>query len=294
MKDVGILAENLSLDNRKLSSLTRRFPHYADELAKLLLGRDVREATDEELELSYHEITSRLFEPTIETSEDFSENILRAERALIAAETVRVLTERATIRSFLPELAAQEGRCVYFRNAYSDEAYRVFAPLLTAPTASYTDSPAEACREVYNELANFAILPISSSQEGVFSGIAREVSRYELALTLTCEVALPGKDETMTMGLFAQTPIAVENAEAIEAVLFCDDRHTLTALMLSAEHLDYPVVSAEAIAETEGFHYAYRVSFAAAEHASFFRIWLLLRCEYPHHRICSIRRKLIR
>ncbi len=292
MKNAEILAENLSLDNRKLSFFTRRFPHYADELAKLLLGNGTTEATDEELELSYHEITSLLFENKTETTESFSDAILHTERALLAAETVKALTEKATIHSFLPTLTAQEGKCVYFRNAYSDEAFRIFAPLLTAPTANYTDSPAAACRDVYNELATFAILPISSSREGMIQGIARQISRCELALTLTCEITLPGKDETMTMGLFAQTPIAVDNAERMEAVLFSDSPRTLTALMLSAEHLGCPIVTAAALDETEGFAHAYRIIFTRSGTASLFPIWLLLRCEYPHHRLCGIWRNM--
>lgn len=290
MNERDILAENLAEDNRKLSLFTRRFPYYADELAKLLLGSGVKEATDEELELSYHELFSR-FEET-KTPDGFSQEMLCAERALLAAETVRALTERAKIHSFLPTLSAQEGKCVYFRNAYSDEAFRAFASLLASPTASYTDSPVAACREVYNELATYAILPVSSSKEGVISGIAREVSRYELALTLTCEVTLSGKDETMTMGLFAQTPIAVDNADGMEAILFCDDRRTLVALTLSAEHLGCPVTEMESLSETEGFGNAYRVVFTRVGSAPLFRIWLLLRCEYPHHRLCGIWRGL--
>ena len=162
MKDVNTLSENLADDRRKLSFFTRRFPHYADEFAKLLLGSGVTEATDEELELSYHELFSRLEEATC--ADPFTASLFRAERALLAAETVKALTERAKIHSFLPALNAQEGKCVYFRNAYSDEAFRLFSPFLSFPTANYTDSPTAACREVYNELATFAILPITSSK----------------------------------------------------------------------------------------------------------------------------------
>lgn len=292
MNAIEILSENLSLDNEKLSFFTRRFPHYADELAKLLLGEGGAEATDEELELSYHEVFSLLFDEKDDSAESFSDTILHTERALLAAETIKALTERAKIHSFLPTLLSQEGKCVYFRNAYSDEAFRIFSPHLASPTASYTDSPVAACREVYNELATFAILPISSSKGGVISGIAREVARYELALTLTCEITLPGKEETMTMGLFAQTPIAVDNADEMEAVLFSDDYRTLTALMLSAEHLACPITQLEALKETEGFAHAYRVAFTRAASDSLFPIWLLLRCEYPHHRLCGVWRGL--
>lgn len=293
MREIEILAEGLAEDNRRLTNYTRRFPYYADELARLLLGKDTTEATDEELELSYHEISSSLFEKT-DSPNAFSEAILRAERAYLASETVKALTERATIRSFLPTLTDQEGKCVYFRNAYSDEAFRIFAPFLSNPTVSYADSPSAACREVEGELASFAILPVFSSKEGVISGIAREVSRYELALALTCDVTLPSANETMTMGLFAQTPIAVEGAEEMEIVLFCDDSATLTSLILSTAHLFCPVRSVEALTETEGFGYAYRIGITCRKNESLLPVWLLLRCEYPHHRLCGIWRKIVK
>ena len=292
MKEEEILFESLKNDSEKLSFFTRRFPYYADVLSKLLLGRDTTDATDEELELSYHEITSELFELFTSAGDPFSGAMLASEKALLAAETVKALTERATIKSFLLSLDAQEGKCVYFRNAYSDEAFRAFSPYLLHPTASYTDTPSSACREVYNELATFAILPISSSKEGMIGGIARAVSRYELALTLTADVTLSGKDETMTMGLFAQTPIAIKDAEYLEAVLFCDDPATLTSLLLSADHLDCPVVSLETLTDTESFRCAYRITFTKKEKASLFALWLLLRCEYPHHRLCALWRKI--
>lgn len=292
MKALEILAESLFSDNEKLTSLTRRFPYYADELAKLLLGKDTREATDEELELSYHDILSKLFEKTVPTSDTFSKAALKSERALFAAEIVKALTERAKITSFLPTLTELEGKCVYFRNAYSDEAFRRFSPYLATPTASYTDSPIAACRDVYNELATFAILPISSSKEGVIGGIARQIARLELAPVLTCEVTLPGKDETMTMGLFAESPVAVENADYLEAVLFSDEGDLLTSLLLSAEALNCRITEATALEETEGFRYAWRTVFERGNAPSLFAVWLLLRCEYPHHRLCGIARRL--
>ena len=145
---------------------------------------------------------------------------------------------------------------------------------------------------MYNELATFAILPISSSKEGVIGGIARQIARLELAPVLTCEVTLPGKDETMTMGLFAESPVAVENADYLEAVLFSDEGDLLTSLLLSAEALNCRITEATALIETEGFRYAWRTVFERGNAPSLFAVWLLLRCEYPHHRLCGIARRL--
>ena len=98
------------------------------------------------------------------------------------------------------------------------------------------------------------------------------------------------RDEIYTLSEVAVEALA--NVDKDVHILFCDDPATLTSLLLSADHLDCPVVSIETLADTEGFHDAYRITFTKKEKASLFALWLLLRCEYPHHRLCALRRKI--
>ena len=288
----SVIAENLKSDNEKLLSLTKRYPYYADEIASYLIGKDTLEATDEELELSYREIKEVLDRHTPQSENSFSTPMLRAEATILAAEIALALTKKAKIHTFLPTLDSVEGKCVYFRNAYSDEAYRRFSPYLTSPTASYSDTPMAACRDVYNDLAAFAILPVRSSKEGVIGGMARHISRFELAPTLFCDITLPGSDETMTMGLFSAFPMAIDAAEGMEAILFADDSGTLPALMLSADILGCPVTKSSLLDDTQGFPFAYRLTFTRCKDATLLPLWLLLRCEYPHHQLCGIWRTI--
>lgn len=286
MDALSIIAKNRNADLDKLGVLAKRFPAYADELARLLLS-DTLEATDEELELSYREVKEALICDTHGQS-GFSEHLIAAEGALLAAEIAKTLVERAKIHTFLPTPDSVDGKCVYFRSAYADMAYRVFAPLLTTPTASYSDSPQAACREVYNEAANFAILPISSSKEGVITGIAKQIARFELAPVYLCDVTLPKSDETVTMGLFAAYPMAVDAADGVEVILFSEDHKTLSSLMLSLTALNVSVRSLETLDATQGFAFAHRLVLRLFDPESFLPLWLLLRCEYPHHQLCGV------
>ena len=287
MDTPSILLENLSSDNRKLAFLSRRFAYYADEIAKELLGEN-QSATDEELELSYREIRDTLEAAFLSQDHAFSLSLLSAEGAILAAEIAKALTRRAKIESFLPTLDSVEGKCVYFRNAYSDDAYRIFAPYLTSPTASYSDTPLAASAEVYNDQSNFAILPIHSSKEGKISGILRGIERFALSPVLYTDVTLPGGDETMTMGLFAAYPMAIENAEGIEITLFSDDAATLPAFHLATSVLDCPILSIKTLDERQGFANAYRINIDCREKDALLPLWLLLRCEYPHHQLSGI------
>ena len=292
MDPLSIIAENLKSDREKLDLLFDRMPSYADEIARHLLGRGVSEASDEELELSFREIKEALFKESSKESTPFSSLMRRMAEAHLAAEIANSIVTFATVHSFLPVPTSVEGKCVYFRNAYSDQAFRVFSPYLTTPTASYVDSPSSACKEIYNDLATFAILPVSSSKEGVIGGIARHIARYLLSPVLFCRVTLPGSDEEMTMGLYASYPMAPEGAEGLEAILFSDERDTASTLMLSADYLGCPAVSLTALDNTQGFAYAWRIVFQKATAATLLPLWLLLRCEYPHHQLCGIWRTL--
>lgn len=288
MEPVSIIAKNLASDQEKLDLLFDRMPSYADEIARQLLGRGVSEASDEELELSYREMKEALFGESARESIPFSSLMRQTARAQLAAEIAKSIVSAATVRSFLPVPTSVEGKCVYFRNAYSDRAFRVFSPYLNAPTASYVDSPSSACKEIYNDLATFAILPISSSKEGVIGGIARHIARYQLSPVMFCRVMLPGSDEEMTMGLYASYPMAPEDAEGLEAILFSDESNTASTVMLSADYLGCPAVSMTSLDNTQGFSYAWRIVFQKATAATLLPLWLLLRCEYPHHQLCGI------
>ncbi|MBR2987884.1 MAG: hypothetical protein IKC63_07670 [Clostridia bacterium] len=290
MDPIRIIRDNLSSDRDKLTRLIRRYPNYADDTVTALLGVGVNEASDEALELAFGDLRESLTAKNTEVL-PIESSLLSASDALLSAEIIARLLERATIESFLPTLDAIESKCAYFRNAYSDEAFRIFKAHLTNPTVSYTDSPTDACREVYSDLATFAILPISSSREGKITGIVSRIESYELAPALFCEVSLPGSDETMRFGLYAASPIAVSDAEGLETVFYSDSEDDLSSLILAADRLGCTLTLCRELGKRQGFENTYRLLFrrkkgATANAVSALR--LLLLCVYPHHQLCGI------
>ncbi|MBQ7365283.1 MAG: hypothetical protein IJW46_06765 [Clostridia bacterium] len=299
MDAAEIIRQNIAKDREKLDRLYARLPCYAEELATELLGVGNHEASDEELELSYHELKEKLSgvsdTATALDTATIPSPLRDAENAILAAETVKALAEKATVYSFLPALDAQEGKCAYFRNAYSDEAFRIFKRYLTRPTVSYTDSPADACRDVFNELASFAILPIESSKDGILSGIARQVARYELSPVLYCMVSQPGSEEAMRFGLYAASPVLIEDADGLSAILFTQNSDSLFPLILAADALGCALAFSRETGEAQGFANTYELTFRRKEGAlpnAVFLLSLLLRCEYPHHQLSGLYRTL--
>ena len=99
------------------------------------------------------------------------------------------VAEEALLTEESEELAEHaRDRIIYQRNSYADNAYLCFAELLKSPRALYAHSFSAICEEVYNGSAEFCILPLESSSEGMLNSFARLIDRYELKTVATCDV----------------------------------------------------------------------------------------------------------
>ena len=80
------------------------------------------------------------------------------------------------------------GRIVYQRNRYTDDAYLSFANLVPSARAAYVHSFHAACEEVYNGHCEYCILPLENAVEGELVGFAKLISQYDLKIAACCDI----------------------------------------------------------------------------------------------------------
>ena len=80
------------------------------------------------------------------------------------------------------------GRIVYQRNRYTDDAYLSFANLVPGARAAYVHSFHAACEEVYNGHCEYCILPLENAVEGELVGFAKLISQYDLKIAACCDI----------------------------------------------------------------------------------------------------------
>ena len=79
-------------------------------------------------------------------------------------------------------------RIVYQKSSYADSAFLQLRTALPDCRAVYAPSFGAACEEVYNGQSEYCILPIENSSEGQLLSFYRLIERYELKITLSCDV----------------------------------------------------------------------------------------------------------
>lgn len=81
------------------------------------------------------------------------------------------------------------GRVAYVPNSYTEQAFGILCASVPGCSASYHHHFDDVCQEVYNGLCQYGILPISSSPDGMLSGIYRMIASYRLKITSVCRIA---------------------------------------------------------------------------------------------------------
>ena len=79
-------------------------------------------------------------------------------------------------------------KIAYVRNAFSDEAYKIFSRVVPNSSVVYPGSFVSACEEVYYGRAGYCILPYETLSEGSLSGFQRMIRKYDLEPVFTCSV----------------------------------------------------------------------------------------------------------
>lgn len=120
----------------------------------------------------------------------------RTRRCVILALEIARLYEKSHMLSpaaFFPDAEpippSAQGHILYQRNSYTDEAFLRFSALLGRPAAAYTHSYPASCEAVFNQEAEYCILPIENSSEGHLVGFARLLEQYDLKIAATCDIS---------------------------------------------------------------------------------------------------------
>ena len=329
-----ILKDNLSGIDEKIARLYARLPAHAEEFCDLLCGRlgigaaaisDSAGAAPsspvsvdaEELGLIWRALKEELATDARKRPgravADAVGALFSDQDAVLAAYTAGRLARRLEPSGPPPADPRGPARTAYFRNSYSDAAFRRFAREFREPTVCYFDSFPAVCEELYAERCDYAILPVESSSDGRLAGIERLTARYELAPVFYTRVRLrdssrepgggendaAGEKDFLRFGLFAASPRTPPHPEAIEIIAFADENFRLCHLLTAADLLGCELTDCRPLPEDRDFQKAYRLVFSEGprrKEAAFPPLRALsvfLHCEYPHHLLCGLCRELL-
>ncbi len=322
-----ITAENLKLIFTKLSSLAERLPALIDEacyeyfknsgeyspsLDQNTLNTDASLSeeyqmsanilSDDELGIIYREARESVTEeiknslPVPDSSvENFSSLFMSLSETAISIGVAQALAKRIEVKSWIPEYSKAPCKVAYFRNYFSDEAFRIFSKELYNPTVEYCDNFRETCDEVYRERCDFCILPVASSKDGNLSGIEQLVQKYELSPLFFATVSDKGK--SMKFGLFAATPMVPSGVTGVTVTAFEDDSFRISSLLTAAEHFGCSAEELTLLPAEREFMKSYKIAFSLGENPDerekkLNLLYIYLISEYPHHIISGIYKDL--
>ncbi len=89
----------------------------------------------------------------------------------------------------------------YVKNPYSDIAFSVFAHRFDSLTVNYAPDFMSAFEAVYHSEADYVMLPIATLTEGKKSRFLNMCRRYELKVSLVCEIEQTQGEDTMLYAL---------------------------------------------------------------------------------------------
>ncbi len=96
-------------------------------------------------------------------------------------------------------------KIAYFRNAYADAAFRIFAEALDNPAAVYASDFTAVCEEVYYGRADMCMLPLDSSRDAKLISFYRLIDKYELSPIFSCDVTTPDGSVTTRYALLKKS-----------------------------------------------------------------------------------------
>ena len=113
---------------------------------------------------------------------------------------------KLSIRDFLPEgveigSAPDVASISYQQNQHSDRAYYRFADCMKSAQPVVRPTTVAVCEEVYCGRCSHCILPIYSSQDGIFIAFTKLMNKYDLVINAACDVTMPDGDSVMRFAL---------------------------------------------------------------------------------------------
>lgn len=203
--------KNLDENSEKLiRAYSSRISHVYDA-AKLMI-RELGDGGSDRLIkdlLTDESVRSRIFESELfasaarahETSDVFPKNgnfdMMCFCRALTENEkyTPAQLSEIMLGQGAAPS-PPEEKKIALLKNAQASRAFELFAANIRNAMYVYEDNFSDACEAVFEDRANFAVIPLSSSSDGRLDGLYRMMEKYSLTVNMTCGISSP--DGSMT------------------------------------------------------------------------------------------------
>ncbi len=213
-----IIADNLHLQEQAIArELEVRRSHLKDRASVLCARIKEQQLTLENIRMIGGD---RMFsEPAVqslhrEVREEnrvalstFMSSILSYDNAVLAELVTSRLVEGssdASLAALLPLTAPK--RIAYVRNAYTDEAYDVFASEIPDACALFCDSYEEACGETSSDVETFCILPLRDTQGTLHRATMSYLETHALMAVAVVTVT-DGEDVPMQYALCGAAPI---------------------------------------------------------------------------------------
>ena len=232
--ELGVVAANLTaLSDAARSVYERRLAHLCG-LARSFRGESLSDSLRGEYAALTAEVLTFKTPPALDRP--FGASLRRTDKIGLCRFICGVLGQGGTalaaeaLLGYRPSDSSDEpvqDRVSYMRNYYADRAYTVFAAALDQPTVTYPSDFAGVCEDVYYGRAKYCILPVENSSDGMLTGFRGLIGKYELMISLACDVQTSGEDSYTRFALLRRgigAPVKAEGRRRFEfSVTFEDD-----------------------------------------------------------------------
>lgn len=176
---------------------------------------------------------------------------------------------------------SSEVTVVYVKNALSDIAFEHFSKEFERAQVYYADNFESALEDVYYSRADHAILPLSSSRNGLMLHFLELIMRYEMKIALSCEVHSITDDSDNRFVLLSKSNICFPEKEGesreFEFIL-SDASRQLPRVICAAQEYDCKLLFVQTMPSRDTALIRYEVSQSDAD-----ALCLYLFLETPGH-----------
>lgn len=224
--------ENLLLSAERLEIILKQNTLCAKAFANILCER-YPELTAETLsdELRLNEISSPLITAFVcQAVSDMQKRSSKNESERI----VSLLGMRDSA------VAGSHGKIAFVRNRYNDLAFESFSYVVSNAKVSYARTFSEACEDVANGRSEYALLPISNSNDGRLFNFYSLIDRYGLRICAVNEIEPSDSDSSVGYALVGRTlPKIIKNTESccLEFSLTRENERRLGEFLLAASEI---------------------------------------------------------
>ncbi len=149
------------------------------------------------------------------------------------------------------------GKIAYQHSIYADEAFLLFSRALPLARASYTDSFAGVCEQVFDGRCEYCILPLENTQDGKLVRFYGLIEKYELKIALTCKITTSDNRHSTVFGLCRRglawpQPSVRDRGVCFEFIFWQESEHmTLARLLNAAESCALSLVRADCLPRSD-------------------------------------------